>query len=953
MKLKRCSRLSSFSFARLFLGSILLFAGTSLLPAGDRTLEESFRKPAPVDHPFTRWWWNGNRVNTAEAIRQLDVMREAGIMGVEINSIAMPHVVPTESLSEFPQLHWMSPEWGQVVREVCEAAHARGMTTDIIMGSGWPFGGEFLPVSDQIQRVRLVKRAFTGPAEIDVALEELHLDEQDGTNHESAWDIVPPHRELLSLRLRRNGANDLGTELIDGPTALPERLSFTVPSGEHTLYIVAMEQGFTEVKHGAPGAAGPIVDHYNPAAVRRYLDHGSAAFEKATGRKWADLVRAVFVDSLELSRSNWTTGFAQTFAAARGYNLEPYLPLLLDLSDDDLPPDLADTVQRARYDFSQLLVDTFEKGFLRTFDDWAHEHGIQARAQAYGRETDPLHGSMNVALPEGETWLWNDSLNNRDILVDSTVVNSYVGSGARLSGQRRVSFEAMTNAVPAFRETLADFKQALDQTLLDGISHPILHGFNYTPLEAGFPGWVRFGCYLNERTPWWPHMVHFSDYAARMNTLLQAGEIETRIALLGPRADELARLGMLYQPFPETRYPWYRYAIAEAFRQAGYGVDYVSERVLQEAVRRDGQLHFGQRTYDTLVLLDVQSVQLATAQKLRSLAEGGVTLAAIGQVPHRHSGLKDAAERDQAVRAIMADIAPERLLRFAAPTKPASPYPADQRGVADHDQELIDLAAAIGQATGANPSVMFAETDIDLSHLRIKLDDGRDALFFANYSRERSLETHVQVPRVSGSAARWDATTGEVHSLVPRPDGGVELHLRPLESTVLVWGGSGENPSVKRVGEVRDLAQLDITSWNLEFRPVAGGQVFTLQNPSLFDLSLSEDPRIASFAGDVVYRANFTADQADAFDRLNLGRVHGSVAARLNGQPLGDSWYGEPEFDVAGKLRSGSNTLEVTVSTHLANYMHAQKDDPVAQRWTFWYSPIPAGLLGLKADPGE
>lgn len=910
-------------------------------------LEDAFRDPAPIDHPFVRWWWNGNRVNTEEAIRQLDVMQAAGIGGVEINSIAMPNVVPTEGLDAFPQHRWLSPEWGTIVREVSEAAQARGMTADIIMGSGWPFGGEFIPLEDQIQRVRLVKRSFSGPAEIDVAVADLHLDEQDGTNHESAWDIVPPRRELLSLRLRKSGSADAGAELLDEPSPLPERLSFSVPAGEHVLYIVALEQGFTEVKHGAPGASGPIVDHYNPAAVRRYLDHVGERFETATQRKWSDLVRAVFVDSLELSRSNWTNDFAETFAAKKGYALETYLPLLLDLSDDDLPPDLAESVQRARYDFSQLLVETFETGFLRTFDDWAREHGVQARAQAYGRETHPLHGSMNVALPEGESWLWNDSLNNRDILVDSTAVNSYVGSGARLAGQRRVSFEAMTNAVPAFRETMADFKQTLDQTLLDGISHPILHGFNYTPLEAGFPGWVRFGCYFNERSPWWPHMHHFSTYSARMTTLLQAGEIEARIALLGPRVDELSRLGMLYQPFPETRHPWYHYAIAEAFRQAGFGVDFVSERILQDATAEDGKINYGSRQYDSVVLLDVESLNLATAEALHNFADQGVTLATIGEVPHRHAGLQSAVTQDAAVQATMARIDSSQWFRFDAPTRPASPYPADQRGVPDHDQELINLALEIGQALGASPSVRFSQPQMALSHLRLKLDDGRDAVLLVNSSRSETLETDVFVPRTTGLVSQWNADTGAITPYANSDGSRAQVRLRPLESTVLVWDSTEPTAAESRAPlKTRAVVDLPIEGWSLSFEHAAKGRDFFLGIDELADLSLHEDDAIADFAGTISYRTTLEVDSADAFQRLNLGAVHGSVSVKLNGTPLGDSWYGEPEFDVTGVLHAGSNTLEVTLATHLANYLNAQKDNPMAQRWTFWYSPIPVGLMG-------
>ena len=41
-------------------------------------------------HPYVRWWWNGDKVEAEELIRELHLLKEAGIAGVEINPIAFP-----------------------------------------------------------------------------------------------------------------------------------------------------------------------------------------------------------------------------------------------------------------------------------------------------------------------------------------------------------------------------------------------------------------------------------------------------------------------------------------------------------------------------------------------------------------------------------------------------------------------------------------------------------------------------------------------------------------------------------------------------------------------------------------------------------------------------------------------------------------------------------------------
>ena len=49
---------------------------------------EGFRTPPPEARPFVRWWWNHNQVEEKEILRELDVLKAAGIGGVEINPIA-------------------------------------------------------------------------------------------------------------------------------------------------------------------------------------------------------------------------------------------------------------------------------------------------------------------------------------------------------------------------------------------------------------------------------------------------------------------------------------------------------------------------------------------------------------------------------------------------------------------------------------------------------------------------------------------------------------------------------------------------------------------------------------------------------------------------------------------------------------------------------------------------
>ena len=81
--------------------------------------------------------------------------------------------MPAASLGAFPERPWLSPQWCKAVRAAAAGARARGMTADIIVGSGWPFGGRFLSPAEQTKRVRLVKREVAGPSVFEASVADL------------------------------------------------------------------------------------------------------------------------------------------------------------------------------------------------------------------------------------------------------------------------------------------------------------------------------------------------------------------------------------------------------------------------------------------------------------------------------------------------------------------------------------------------------------------------------------------------------------------------------------------------------------------------------------------------------------------------------------------------------------------------------------------------------------
>jgi len=497
-------------------------------------LYAGFVDPPAQAKPFVRWWWNGNKVTAKEVRRELDLMKRAGIGGVEINPIAMPKWAPPVKA---PALKWLSPRWNAVVAAAVKGARDRDMIPDLIVGSGWPFGGKFLGSGEMLQAINGREIPLEGPAKFARPLSKI----QKLPNARFAVDAASKPR-LVYLRLMKNGEKDI-TRSVD----LTDRLGddgvvrFDVPAGKHSLFVGMWQEGYTAVMHGAPGADGQVLDHINAEAVERYLTRMSDSLAPALGGKMGKSVRAMFCDSLELSGANWTSDFAHVFRKRRGYDIEPYLHLAIyDARQgyEPMPPvaeQQVDTVRRVRYDYNRTLVELFHERFIGTFHKWCHANDMLSRYQAYGYPTlmGMLGGYMLPDIPEGDTWLFfhQDNVGKRLDKIRYAVWNKYAASGAHLAGRNLVGCEAMTNLSGVFATTLEYLKQAGDLNFITGINHSILHGFNYSPPEAEFPGLIRYGTYFNERNPWWPWFHHWANYNASLSWVFQQTQAAAQIAI--------------------------------------------------------------------------------------------------------------------------------------------------------------------------------------------------------------------------------------------------------------------------------------------------------------------------------------------------------------------------------------------------------------------------------------
>lgn len=925
-------------------GTVMLLSATILQAAptqaekaqqqasSGNTYYDQFRNPEAKYRPFVRWWWNGDKVNADELRRELHLLKDAGIGGVEINPVGFPGGADDLGI---PSISWLSEEWINMLKVAFDQASKLDMTCDLIVGSGWPFGGEFLEGDERGQVMVIGVEKVTGPQEYTTSVFSL-LKEADPAISKPYSGRIP---HLISLQLVPDPVGSLD-EVIDLSDKINEKEAFTVqiPEGKYALYALVRIDSFGAVISGAPGAQGPTLNHLDSTAVKKYLNHMSDAIQAQLG-PLAQYIRSLFTDSMELEGANWSSDFAAEFKKRRGYDIMPYLQYTMFKTGGmgnvldyhygvEMTPKFKEMIDRMRYDVELTKAEMFRDRFTIPYTNWCRQLGVKSRAQAYGRGFFPLESGMYYDIPEGESWTTNwlqhrigEEMSNEEYRAGRayTMVNKYITSAAHLTGKRLISAEEMTNTYRVFNATPEFLKIGSDQNAQVGITHSVWHGFNYSPPEAPFPGWVRYGSYYSEKNNWWRYFNCLNTHRARVASQLQNADMYADIAILMPVSDMWTTMGMQNEPFPSSINKPYQSLVWEAMNKNGNGTDYISEPLICASTISDGMLHYGPRSYKNLFLVGVESMNPETLAKLYEFAQQGGHIFCVETVPFKSLGWNNHEERDAEVKAWIEKLQamPEQFIHLEKPA----------------DNDFITWYAGVQKQYDITPTVQIESPDpFVMANLFVRDDDSR-IYFFTNTHLHNSHQTKLVFPQEATrmNAWVWNLDNGERYRLPLDKEGGYTLDLGPADARMIVF--DHDNNKKAPVWAPLPTSGTDsqtLTGWGLEFHHSLEHWIKTATADTLKDLKETE---WKSFTGDVVYRTDVEVDDPEGMV-LNLGKVYGVASLKVNGIDCGTSWYGRRIYDLSNILHKGWNRIEVTVTTTMGNYMQTWKENKLAQQWT-------------------
>jgi hypothetical protein len=895
-------------------------AGTSI-----SALHDSFAHPPDDCRIMMRWWWFGPSATNPEIKRELEQMKAAGIGGVEIATLYA--LALDDPSTGFHNYDFVSDEHLDHLRYAAEEARQLGLRVDVTLGSGWPFGGPHIHVTQAAGALRVEGVSVTSGS-TSVAVPPLEAGEK-----------------LIAAFLAVVSESDIDFKSAKA-LAVPSggRLDLPADTGSdrRVLFFIASRTGMMVKRPGA-GSVGFVLDHYDDKAIENHL---RAVGDRLLSAFGDHPPYAVFSDSLEDYASNWTPELLTEFQRRRGYDLTPLLPALFG----DVGPDTA----AIRHDWGQTLTELANERFLQPIHSWTQQHHTLFRSQTYGFPPVTLSSNRYEDLPEGEgkatVSMWRQFSDTR-----------WAASAGHLFDHNVISSETWTWLhSPAFRATPLDMKAEADLHFLQGINQLVGHGWPYSPESAGEPGWRMYAAgAFDAHNPWFPVMPDLTAYLQRVSYAMRLGKPANDVALLLPNDDVWASfvVGMQKNRPPtsalgfdesgsnvtidESLPRFLKSDIIPQILDAGFNVDFIDA----DAIDSVGI------PYKVLVLPGIDRLPQQTYEKIVDFAQHGGIVVATRRLPATAPGFSHAAEVTLRIQALSQTL-------FHGQVATAHFVPDEH-----------DLGAQLAQ--WLRPDFVTTPRTPEIGFIHRHLDTG-DLYFIANTSnRPHGFQAAF---RVSAEHAEvWDPFSGKAVGLANPTQ--VKLDLQPYESRLVFLSNAALTPAPQQTRE--ESKRTDIShDWTVSFDEAPPKTMQTLS-------SWVEDPKLRYFSGLGTYRKTLDIPATAIrpghsvvidFDEgtpvsmptmpveFNMrayldSPVREAALVYVNDQLAGYVWRPPFRVDLSPYLKPGKNELRIVVGntainqlagTSLPNYrlLYARYGMLFQPQGMHDLQPLPSGILG-------
>ncbi len=618
-----------------------------------------------------------------------------------------------------------------------------------------------------------------------------------------------------------------------------------------------------------------LIDYLNPDATRAFLKITHETYRQAIGDEFGKTVLGFFGDEPDYTCfMPWTPKLFDEFRQQKGYDLQPYLPLLF-------APKLTDAAWRVKADYYDVWSGIFRDSFFGVQANWCARNNLEYLVHL-NHEEQGLRLDLPEDLTRNEGDFFRDmrhvqvpGIDNLNQLIPSLVhtpdekwnVNNnfpkLASSAAHLFGRPRVWSEEGGG-------TGTDGKFQLDYQLVRGVNALQIR----VPVLRDGPGATAGASAATPsqappQAP--PQAAMLAWYANRAGYLMAIGRPAAQVGLYHPvnsmwMGDEEADRST-------TKLGW-------QLLEHQVDWDYFDEQSLSSiaAIEDGGFKNLSGQVYRAIVIPSTTVISRTGLERLQAFAKAGGKVIFVGKIPKLVIDKTFLNAKD------------EPDLRFATLIEPSG-----------------DITPRVLAAL-PTPDVKLDSAFPRLTYTHRSWRDGEMYFFFNESNKEESRVANLAG---HGQAQIWGLSTGEIHPIsgVAAENGSVRVPLlfEPYEAKVIVVGPIPATAAAPQPALSSATWSLDIDGdWTVDLN---GKQVTT-------PLKSWEDLGTQSFSGPATYRKQFTVPAAQAGRRvlLEIGDVRDYARIKVNGKELEERAWQPYRWDITSAVKPGSNDLEIQVN---------------------------------------
>lgn len=928
--------------------------------------EQAFLNPDDDAKPFMRWWIAPGRMNEEEVRREIKEFADGGYSGVELQclELAKDCVINDET-------------WNETMKWILKAGRDYGVQIDFTIGQMWPIA---TPAISDIDDTRAEQQLFSASADFTASQDSMTytadaylLPRQLDANRDYEFIAVTAAKKLADGSYDPATAVDL---LEEGQSASFDeatgRISWNAPSeGDWTVFYFYRQSAGHMVGFGVEQY---VIDHMSEEATRAVTQNWEDAMNSDPELKqlYEENGGSLFGDSFELRSNLWTPNMLEEFKARRGYDLTPYLPAINST--------FSEIGSRVRDDLYTTMTELLAENHMGVFNEWAESHNMTLRYQAYSSAGSSVfeltYPAMNTDIVEVESYAMSGT--NPDAYRQLSAVPN-------MRGDKIFSAEAAEIGNDSWRETWTDTKLQsggerrhlgffyyANRLFAAGVNKMVFHGTTYKftdtehtyfPIKVTWPGYsamsaLSYGNEWDDKTPMWENVDIMTDALSRTQMVLQQGQGDV----------DLAMYRALYGK-GNTRNS------ITPVEEAGYTYDYVTPSILEmdNAVvgTQDGKtvLAADGPSYKALVIEPLANgtpseMPLETAEKILADAKAGLPVVIVGEVPSKvnsYPGSDEAVGSTDVLEDADAKLA-EYMTELAGLT--------NVKTVADR-AELVTALSELGVSPDAQP-----ETS---SHVYFNHRSTEDAQLYFIYNDGADTSSQSLTLKGTGIPYLLDPWSGEITPIAEYTSGNgtvtIDIDLESQDSMLVAvakagWSSKSPDISVKETnadaavydGETSSLAlrssqggtlsavlndgttvtvnaeaaeaPINLTDWTMVLNQWTQGETvhdtkvvptdaYDLSETGLVPWYEIDPDNLKKAAGVAVYTSSFELEKGwaqgqgaylDFSDISDVGRLFvNGTEVPMNQLSL--------RVDIGSYLTAGTNTIEVEVSSNMANVM--------------------------------